>query len=49
MCNCGNQGQQNGNSGYEVRLPNGEVRYVETEADAKIAVRIAGGGTYSKR
>lgn len=48
MCNCGGQPQP-GSASFEVRLPNGEVRIVETETDAKMAIRIAGGGTYSKK
>ena len=49
MCNCGNQNREPNSSGYIVRLPNGEVRQVETETDAKIAITMAGGGTYSKK
>jgi len=50
MCNCGKTAEQTANgSSFEVRLPNGEIRIVETEHDAKIAITMAGGGTYSRR
>ena len=32
---------------YEVRLPNGRVETVQGEHAAKVAVTMAGGGTYS--
>lgn len=50
-CNCGGNANQNKMSDgqYEVKLPNGEVRVVESEHAAKVAVTIAGGGTYSRR
>ena len=34
---------------YEVRLPNGRVEIVTGEHAAKVAVTMAGGGTYSVR
>lgn len=50
MCNCNKTPQQMANgSSFEVKLPNGEIRIVETEHDAKIAITMAGGGTYSRR
>jgi hypothetical protein len=50
MCGC-NGGQTPGQpqTGWEVHLPNGEIRRVETEHDAQMATRMAGGGTYNKR
>ena len=48
MCGC-NGAKTDGGSGYEVRLPNGEVRIVETEQDARIAITMAGGGEYRKK
>jgi hypothetical protein len=51
MCGC-NGNQEPGTrreAGFEVHLPNGEIRRVETEHDAQMAVQMAGGGTYSKR
>ena len=34
---------------YEVRLPNGRTEVVKGEHAAKVAVTMAGGGTYSVR
>lgn len=49
-CNCGGGQKQDQAPGqYEVRLPNGEVRVVESEHAARVAITIAGGGTYSRR
>lgn len=48
-CGCNGASQNASNGGYEVRLPNGEVRIVETEHDARIAITMAGGGEYKKR
>lgn len=50
MCDC-NSGNTTGQreAGFEVHLPNGEIRRVETEHDAQMAIRMAGGGTYNKR
>jgi hypothetical protein len=33
---------------YEVKLPDGSRKIVNSEHDAKIAVTVAGGGTFSK-
>ena len=33
---------------YEVRLPSGEKKIVNSEHEAKVAVTMAGGGTYSR-
>lgn len=47
MCGC-NQGTAPApEPNYEVRLPNGETKVVQGEHAAKVAVTVAGGGTYS--
>jgi len=48
-CGCNGNKEKVSDGQYEVRLPNGEVRVVESEHAAKVAVTIAGGGTYSRR
>lgn len=48
-CNCGGGSQASQATGqYEVVLPNGERRIVESEHAARVAITIAGGGTYSQ-
>lgn len=47
-CNGGNE-KKKSDGQFEVKLPNGEVRIVESEHAAKVAITIAGGGTYSAR
>ena len=50
-CACNdNQASQNGSKPepqFEVRLPNGRTEIVTGEHAAKVAVTMAGGGTYS--
>jgi hypothetical protein len=49
-CGCGGGNSEKKSDGqWEVKLPNGEVRIVESEHAAKVATTIAGGGTYSRR
>jgi hypothetical protein len=48
-CNCGGTKEQKSDGQYEVHLPNGEVRVLSSEHEAKVAITIAGGGTYSRR
>jgi hypothetical protein len=49
-CACGGGTSQPGSSPepqFEVRLPNGRTEIVTGEHAAKVAVTMAGGGTYS--
>ena len=50
-CACGGGTSQPGSSvpeaKFEVRLPNGRTEIVTGEHAAKVAVTMAGGGTYS--
>lgn len=48
-CNGGNDGPTGVTTQYEVRLPDGSVKIVDSETAAKIEVTAAGGGTYSRR
>jgi hypothetical protein len=34
---------------FEVRLPDGTTKTVNSEIDARIEITMAGGGTYSRR
>lgn len=34
---------------FEVRLPDGTVKTVNSEVDARIEITMAGGGSYSRR
>lgn len=47
-CNCGGGAPQPVAVPYEVRLPDGSRKIVNSEHEAKVAVTMAGGGTYSK-
>lgn len=47
MCGCNGSKASAPEAMYEVRLPNGETKTVQGEHAAKVAVTIAGGGTYS--
>ena len=48
-CNGGGatQSQVNAEKEFQVTLPNGRTEYVKGEHAAKVAVTMAGGGTYS--
>ena len=47
-CNGGaTQSPANQEKEYEVKLPNGRIEIVKGEHAAKVAVTMAGGGTYS--
>lgn len=49
-CNdAANQASAKPEQQFEVRLPNGRVEVVSGEHAAKVAVTMAGGGTYSPR
>jgi len=48
-CNCNGEKKSISDGQYQVTLPNGEVRIVESEHAAKVAITIAGGGTYSRK
>lgn len=53
-CACGGSSSEPGKPAeqermYEVRLPNGRTEIVQGEHAAKVAVTMAGGGTYSVR
>lgn len=48
-CACNDGKAKISDGQFEVKLPNGEVRLVESEHAAKVAITIAGGGTYSRR
>lgn len=34
---------------FEVRLPNGQVKIVDSETQAKIEITAAGGGSYTRK
>lgn len=53
-CACGGSSSEPGKPlpeelWYDVKLPNGRVETVKGEHAAKVAVTMAGGGTYSVR
>lgn len=48
-CACGGSTPTGVGTQYEVRLPDGSTKIVDSETAAKIEITAAGGGTYSKR
>jgi hypothetical protein len=52
MCGCNDPANGTVNqvdTQYEVRLPDGTVKVVNGEANAKIELTMAGGGSYTRR
>jgi hypothetical protein len=53
MCGCNGgssgPGVTTGQDQYEVRLPNGDVKIVNSEHEARVAVTRAGGGDFSRK
>jgi len=48
-CNSGSNQPSGITSQWEVRLPDGTVKVVSSEADGRIEMTIAGGGSMRKR
>ena len=48
MCGCNGAKTATTGAQYEVRLPDGTTKKVANEADARIEITAAGGGSYSR-
>lgn len=47
-CGCGGSAPAASDAKFEVRLPDGTVKTVTSEANARIEITMAGGGTFSR-
>lgn len=47
-CGCNGSAPAQPEQKYEVKLPDGTKKIVNSEHDARVAVTVAGGGTFSR-